>query len=115
MSDPHTCPKCGYNLKADEIIVVDKWQLDPRGATLYENRYVNLTTQQHAILHSIAAEGGRYIHTGVLAVRHVDLLRSLDPNGSIKSQLNDIRKALRYFGIPIPFENARAIGYRWIV
>ncbi|PAL23572.1 helix-turn-helix domain-containing protein [Sphingopyxis sp. GW247-27LB] len=108
---PPFCPNCGYDLRKDEVLVVDDWVIDPRdGVTCRGKLIEGLTETQVGILHSLAKDVGRIVSSETLGARHSD---AEDVSAAVRIQIHRIREILAGEGIAVPFETVWRRGYRW--
>lgn len=110
-SAPNVCPSCGFDLAKDMPRVVGDWVLRPYDSPIYKGAEIRITPQEAAILWSIVKAGGRPIS------RHAIMSRcgSEDAiSNTTEVLISRLRQKIRDAGVPLPFENLRGRGYRWV-
>lgn len=64
------CPSCGYNLKADELVIVDDFRIDPNEWTTYfKDKPFHLSPQEFIILQTLTKEPGKLVKHDPLFLR----------------------------------------------
>lgn len=106
---PNICPSCGYNLAADEPLIVGDWHLDPRGTVSFKGQRLLLRPSWAHILTSLARAGGRTLSAEVLLSRTSDS----EIINTLSSQISQMRKVFRASSVPDPIETTWHQGYRW--
>lgn len=106
------CPHCGYDLRADEMIELDGFHIDPRGTIAFAGRQLPLNLSSVVILATLAKAAPRMVRSSVLIDRiggDGDDLR-----GTLYSQVRRLRRTLTAIGAPVPVASVRRSGgYRW--
>jgi|GWRWMinimDraft_12_1066020.scaffolds.fasta_scaffold25126_1 DNA-binding response OmpR family regulator len=114
-SQPQSCPKCGYNMKRDIVIMRDGFTIDIMGGAnsfVYKNKRIKLTSTQLRISHSIAKENGRTVEYATIADRSCRA-ETIDVPRLIQVHIYAIKKKLELAGAPNPFQISPGIGYFW--
>lgn len=114
---PH-CPECGTNIRADYILELDGFFIDPRGEVRYRGRPIQLSPKQLIILHTVAQNGGRFVNARVLAERCGNK-DSVWSKKTLQVQIHYMRHKFETAGAPDPLDNGDvrrgSFGYRWKV
>ncbi len=112
---PH-CPECGTNIRADHILELDGFFIDPRGEVRYRGRTIALSPKQLIIFHTVAQNGGRFVSARVL-VERCGTDASVWSKKTLQVQIHYIREKLETAEAPDPLntgdQRKGSFGYRW--
>lgn len=108
------CPNCGYDLRADKVIRIDGFTIDPREGVFYGGKKLKLSKTHRSIMHSLAKERGRWLSPEQLANRCTYLVES-ELKSAINMHILYLRKRLKAHDVPVPVKNERGCGYYWQV
>lgn len=112
---PH-CPECGTNIRADHILELDGFFIDPRGEVRYRGRPIALSPKQLIIFHTVAQNAGRFVSARVL-VERCGTESSVWSKKTLQVQIHYIREKLETAEAPDPLntgdQRKGSFGYRW--
>lgn len=101
------CPRCGFNLTADEPVRLGRWTVSVDEARL-DGDILHLTSCEVLLLHAVAAMHPRPVRRSAVRER----VSSAENADNIVSVM--ICRLRRKLGADMPVETVRGVGLRWI-
>lgn len=102
---PAFCPHCGYNLKADEPLILGPWELYPNGLVLLDKVPIKMTPQQGELVYTVARAGGKIVTREAAGLR-------LGVPGDIQGHINTLVCRIKKHK-EVPIETVWRSGLRW--